>query len=471
MNSLRLPLVAKMVRSWVMLYTTGLRPLERRARMEEIDSDLWEQSRDAELLSDSSISTSFNIAGRFILGIPMDLTWRFSCIGLERYAAALGVRSLQTAGGQAIRLFFRSYLVVGTLTAAAALLLLVGSWTVIRDQTSVGDRVDTSAIGLSDVQPQSESSGPSLVELSSIVPYMAVKARTQQGDTVTKLHDDRVLVVGDFSSPDDWNGAQVFDPRKEKWKSTAYLVDKRRWHTSTLLLDGRVLVTGGRDNTGEILHTVEVFDPEDNTWTSTSVMNYGRAFHAAALLHDGRVMVVGGFANGLKTLGSAEVYDPDTQTWTLIEKLGEPRFFLTTSVLHDGRVLVAGGTNNTTGSTGAHKTSEVYDPVTGSWAPAGELAINRIGHTATVLRDGRVLTVGGGGLNATLVQAEIFDPALNSWSSAGIMTLARAGHSAAIMSDGRVIVAGGWSDLGSASHVAEIYDPRVGTWFAMAVTP
>lgn len=467
----RLPLAAGFVRWWVRLYTLGLPSDERRARLEEIESDIWEQSEFGRIVGSPHKTTTVQICTRFILGIPMDLSWRISGNGLERNAAIIGAQSVRQGGGRALHFAFRSYIGVGTLSATAALVLAVGSWTAIRDQASVGDRVDTSAIGLSDVAPNSSVSDAPQIELSSVVPYMAVKARTRQGDTVTRLDDGRVLVVGDFSSPDDWNGAQVYDPNKDVWKSTAYLVDKRRWHTSTLLLDGRVLVTGGREKSSEVLHTVEMFDPVDNSWTSTSVMNHGRAFHGTVLLNDGRVLVVGGFDNDLRTLASAEVYDPDTQTWTLVDEMSEPRFFLSASVLNDGRVLVIGGSNNSTGPGAAHKTAEIYDPVSDSWSGAGQLAVNRTGHSATVLKDGRVLVVGGGGLDSNLAQAEIYDPAINMWSLAGITTLARAGHSAALMSDGRVIVAGGWSDDGSANHVAEIYDPRVGTWFAMAVTP
>ncbi len=466
----RLPLAAGFVRWWVRLYTLGLPPDERRARLEEIESDIWEQSEFGRITGSPHKTTTLHIYARFILGIPMDVSWRLSGNGVERSAAIVGAQSVRQGGGRALRFAFRSYLGVGTLSATATLLFIAGSWTVIRDQSEVGDRVDTSAIGLVDTAPSSQVSDAPRIELSSVVPYMAVKARTRQGDTVTRLSDGRVLVVGDFSSPDNWNGAQLYNPDKDVWKSTAYLVDKRRWHTSTLLLDGRVLVTGGREKSGEVLHTVEVFDPVDNSWTSTSVMHDGRAFHAAALMNDGRVLVVGGFDDNLQTLASAEIYDPDAQTWTLIDEMNESRFFLSASVLHDGRVLIIGGSNNSTGPAATHKTAEIYDPLSDGWSQAGQLTVNRTGHSATVLKDGRVLVVGGGGLDSNLAQAETYNPEINAWSSAGIMTLARAGHSAALMSDGRVIVAGGWSDDGSAGHVAEIYDPRVGTWFAMAVT-
>ena len=140
------------------------------------------------------------------------------------------------------------------------------------------------------------------------------------------------------------------------------------------------------------------------------------------------------------------------------------------SVLHDGRVLVTGGSDTDASSVSVLKTAEIYDPLSNRWSQAQQFGMNRAGHSATVLKDGRVLVVGGGGLGSNITQAEIYDPAVNTWSSAGTTALARTGHSAAMMSDGRVIVAGGWSGSSSAAHLVEIYDPRVGTWLTMAVT-
>jgi hypothetical protein len=94
----------------------------------------------------------------------------------------------------------------------------------------------------------------------------------------------------------------------------------------------------------------------------------------------------------------------------------------------------------------------------------------RISHTATLLRDGRVLIVGrrGQSLAAT---AEIYDPKTRTFSDTGKLTTPRYKHTAAMLPDGRVLVAGGsdeqdWSGKLSA---AEIYDPATGKF--SAVTP
>ena len=86
------------------------------------------------------------------------------------------------------------------------------------------------------------------------------------------------------------------------------------------------------------------------------------------------------------------------------------RMLHTTTLLRDGRVLVVGGTSHT----GNLDTTEMYDPATGVWSPAGMMSKARAQHTATLLADGRVLVVGG---NDT--STEIYDVANGSWYSSG----------------------------------------------------
>ena len=472
MNPSRLPFAARFVRWWVRFYTLGLPASERDARIAELESDIWEQVEFARREGASGGFTTLQICTRLLFGTPMDLTWRLSRHGAERTALDMGTKSMLQGGAGAFHLAFKTRLGLGALAVTGAFLLTAGTLTAIRDQSAVGDRVDNSSleIGLAELETIPVDSSLPRIQLAAFVPHMAVKARVGRGDTVTTLRDGRVLVVGDLSSPDNWNGARVYSPLKGVWQSTAYLADKRRWHTSTLLQDGRVLVTGGREATGKVIRTVEVFDPVDNSWTSTSLMNDRRAFHASALLKDGRVLVVGGFDEDLRTLSSAEIYDPDTRSWTIVGDMSEARSVPTASVLHDGRVLVTGGSHAGAGPAAMRNTAEIYNPITNNWSSAGQFTMNRAGHSATVLGDGRVLVVGGAGPASTIAKSEMYDPARNAWFPAGSLALSRTNHSADIMSDGRVIIAGGWGNDGRAGHVVELFDPRVGTWLTLAVT-
>jgi hypothetical protein len=121
-------------------------------------------------------------------------------------------------------------------------------------------------------------------------------------------------------------------------------------HTATRLGDGRVLVTGGVDLTGQPSSSVEIYDPSLKTWTPTTPMSTARSEHTATLLTNGQVLVAGGsFA------ASAEIYHPDSKTWTPATPMNTARSGHTATPLSDGRVVVVGGSFGTT-------RAEVYDP-------------------------------------------------------------------------------------------------------------
>ena len=132
----------------------------------------------------------------------------------------------------------------------------------------------------------------------------------------------------------------------------------------------------------------------------------------------------------------------------------------TATTLRDGRVLVAGGF--TTEAHAAHS-AEVFDAVSDRFLPLPRMRAMRHSHTATLLPDGTVLIVGGyadGG--RTRAEAEIFDPSTNTFSATGSLTTARAGHVAVALRDGMVLIAGGVSDEWKFLSSAERYDPATG---------
>ena len=87
----------------------------------------------------------------------------------------------------------------------------------------------------------------------------------------------------------------------------------------------------------------------------------------ATLLLDGRVLVTGGFrSDGNGVLASAEVYDPDTGTWTAAPKMDTPLANQTATLLPDGRVLVAGGMSVIDGTARPLASAELYDPGIGN---------------------------------------------------------------------------------------------------------
>jgi large repetitive protein len=203
-----------------------------------------------------------------------------------------------------------------------------------------------------------------------------------------------------------------------------------------------------------------------------------RSLHTATLLHDGRVLIAGGDAgvpdNTLvlapgsqsRVLDSVELFDPATRTFASVASLA-PRLGHTATLLNDGRVLHAGGTNGATAFLGS---SQIFDPKTRTWATVGALNTPRAFHVATPLADGRVFVVGGVDVGGALAAAEIYDPVAETWTPVASMNTTRVMHSATRMRNGKILVVGGrnGSSGNAVRDSAEIYDPVANQWHAAA---
>nr|AEN94426.1 kelch repeat-containing protein [Adineta vaga] len=117
---------------------------------------------------------------------------------------------------------------------------------------------------------------------------------------------------------------------------------QRTSHTAILLKNGKVLVTGGYDDTQKYLKSAELYDPLTETWTITGNMSFPRAKHTASLLRNGKVLVSGGLTNSL-IRHSTELYDVATGIWTVGNNMNQVRYFHTATELENGDMLVAGG--------------------------------------------------------------------------------------------------------------------------------
>ncbi|MFT3840517.1 MAG: kelch repeat-containing protein [Myxococcaceae bacterium] len=138
----------------------------------------------------------------------------------------------------------------------------------------------------------------------------------------------------------------------------------------------------------------------------------------------------------------------------------------TATLLNDGRVLVVGGR----GVDSSHELAscELWDPAKKRFKPCAVLHTGRAGHTATLLDDGRVLVAGGtsaeGDRYLALSSVELYDPKKDTWTEAAPMAQARNWHAAAKLPDGRVVVAGGAREQRSHLDSVEAYDPKTNKW-------
>lgn len=190
---------------------------------------------------------------------------------------------------------------------------------------------------------------------------------------------------------------------------------------STLLPDGRTLVTGGQGAEGPESGVFFVEPGGAQTALGSGLRN-ARAHHTATLLPDGRVLVVGGVGQNGRVVQDAEIYDPQAQS---------------------------------------------SEPLTSPWPGAA-----RAHHTATLLTDGRVLVVGGISGGGVAGSAELWDfRSKRATPLSARPNVARQGHKASLLESGAVLIAGGSDGSGNEVTSAELYNPEGGFNFAGGAPP
>jgi hypothetical protein len=287
------------------------------------------------------------------------------------------------------------------------------------------------------------------------------------GHTVTVLPNGMALIAGGVERDSAEHpfpyatGATLFDPGADpsvsepmKWIQSML---PRGWHTATLLLDGTVLVAGGRGSNG-VVSVCDLFSPSEEVWSEAAPMGSARASHTATLLPDGKVLVTGG-ADDLEILAGAELYDPRMRSWASAASMIAPRKEHFAISLAGGNVLVVGGITATVGA-------EIYDPAADRWAAAPGMSTDFV-HGATILPDGKVFVFG---LSTSLGRniAEIYDPASGLWTRAADPV---GDGRATLLKNGKVILEGAGTGRPCVGTMcppkgpgAGIYDPASDSW-------
>ncbi len=273
------------------------------------------------------------------------------------------------------------------------------------------------------------------------------------GHTATLLASGDILLVGGAQGPSPLGAlttVQLWLEGRGTLLDMTPLTVARASHTATLLPNGRVLVTGGRDATGASRSDGVVFDPLLNSWTAAGgAMSATRFNHTATLLKTGSVLLCGGQNSGGTMNSSCDLYDPATNLFSAAGSLQAARAAHTATLLPDGRVYVAGGYDVSASPSRYLVTTEVYNPGTNGFLSASPLISARAFHTATMLGSGKVLIAGGfNGRNlkaniGILDSTEIYDPISDSVVPAQPMQVRRQGHTAILDPGGEVSLYGG----------------------------
>jgi hypothetical protein len=191
--------------------------------------------------------------------------------------------------------------------------------------------------------------------------------------------------------------------------------------------------------------------------------NPNRLYATSNRLDDGRVIVAGGCCSSTdpgRAETTVELYDAATDKWLQRPGMKSPRSGHSSALLKDGRVLLIGGRVDVKSAPLA--SVDIFDPASGTFSAAPPIPTARLLSLAITLSDGRVLVAGGVGAgDKPLTDALLFDPATSTWTSAGTMSTPHAFGTIALLPDGRVLVAGG-----AAPKKVDIFDVSKGSWSA-----
>ncbi len=188
----------------------------------------------------------------------------------------------------------------------------------------------------------------------------------------------------------------------------------------------------------------------------------GRSYHTSTLLRDGRVLVTGGWTRAgpyLLITNAAELYSPAEDSFSLVGGMMARRADHTATLLTNGMVLVAGGTPEQKDPAGGGllpETAEIFDPVSNKFSVVATLLVRRAQHTATLLPNGDVILAGGAGTNTII---ERLHSENGRWTTlvAGLLQEPRTQHMAWLLPNGKIMFAGGTT---RSNAFAEVFDPE-----------
>lgn len=273
--------------------------------------------------------------------------------------------------------------------------------------------------------------------------------------TATKLSNGDVLVVGtsDNEYKHTVSRSMLWRKATAQWQPAGALLpdglgdirDTQEYHLLALN-NGDAMVFGAR----AIMHWSPPKKGDVSYFPDSQ-----RTAYAAAVLPDNRILLAGGRIGGNPTT-QAEIYDPATNRFKLTGTMLQPRYIgmpfqssLSSAVLKDGRVIVAGGwvASPRDPVNPVANSPDIWDPATGQWSVIKAVqfeAQDRVHFN--IMQDGRVLFF------ASRAQADkgiaefhawIWDPGSNQATKRSVSAKARDNAGIAVLRDGRVLVVGG----------------------------
>jgi len=316
--------------------------------------------------------------------------------------------------------------------------------------------------------------------LNTVVQTGSTTARF--GATATLLNNGQVLIAGGGTTAggNGTNSVVLYSPSTRTYSNTGNLGTGRRDHSARLLSDGTVLLVGGFDGSGNPLRSLEAYDPSAGTFspfaitggTSGGMVN-PRALHTSTVLVDGTLLVAGGCGTSVcdttasDSRDTAEIINLAAGSTAATTLMNAPHVGATGTLLGSGKVLIAGGATSAGGSgtdfaelfSAGTFTCPGTDCTTGN---RSHMTTARNGHGALLLPNGYVALFGGKTDAGTMTASiELFNPTGTGIFTPNAATLGTARwllQATRLAGAGRILISGGFTGTTTASTVLNLFD-------------
>lgn len=284
---------------------------------------------------------------------------------------------------------------------------------------------------------------------------------------VVQLADGRVLVVGGHAKGNTGiNNVLLFDPDTLTWTAQPPTSGPRYYPTTTLLPDGRVVISAGFDATGADNLNVDVYTPPPPNQSVGTLQKVGQ--HLGGLYPPQWVLPNGDLVEtqrrGTYILNTS---NPNTSNWAwkTYPKFGkhgsgEASVLLPGPPTGSWDPMVMGGVSATT----AYRLTDTLNaqaPLSG-WTPLAQMPEPR-GHMQAVLTPNNAVVGIGGNQKANfdlgVKTALSYDRATNTWVTLAAQAERRAYHSTAVLLPSGKILSAGDTGAGGGGNTMETFSP------------
>lgn len=234
----------------------------------------------------------------------------------------------------------------------------------------------------------------------------------------------------------------------------------------SFLPDGRLLVTGGHEQSHVGLPYTSIFNPFTGSWSRGPDMNDNRWYPTNTTLPNGDVMVLSGETHSAGSCNELpQVWQTHTGTWKNLDTaLRDLAYYPRMFAAPNGKLFYAA----------PQRTSRWLDiEGTGTWIEGPRSAVNGRSYGGAVMYGSKVLIIGGGSPPTnTVEEIDLADPR-PTWKARAPMTWPRRQLNATLLPDGKVLVTGGstgedFDDPSQPVKVPELYDPETNVWTKLA---